>query len=566
MRRNSQSASAVLSPPRIGGANGAANPNEATLKRPAGLDFTSFAVGMILCAAVLFFFVFNVDELQHWFIIPVFVCGVLIAPDAVDWFRGRVDVFDPIGIIGLFGFHFFFLAPLLHFYWDTWSTGIPNMPSDFRPWIGGMAIVNAFGLLIYRITRNWFTGRNVVRAAKSPPRATTVWQIDPSRATNLLAIGIAVAFAMQIWTFVQVGGIKGYADAVDTTLLEKRDTVITGGADSGFVGWAHILGVAESMPILAMMAFALYLTKRNKRPTWAALLVALSVFFVLQMFFGGLRGSRSNTVFALFWAVGILHFWIRPIPKKIIALGCCFIIVFGYVYNFYKVHGANVLNVWQESSSLAEMEEASSRSWQALLLADLGRTDLQALILCRINDTSWDYQLAMGRTYYAAACIVIPRSIWPDRPPSKMKEGTEILYGRGRWEKGIGLSTRVFGLAGEAMLNFGPYVVPLFYLIPSFFIGRMRRWFFTWQRAPYMDARFLILPFLIRFSFSLFVGDVGRWVYTLFKNGALPFLILALSSRRRVVPAAGHAPVARERPVAQPIVGTPAISGSIVPR
>ena len=60
------------------------------------------------------------EQTAHWFIIPVLFCGVLIGCDAIDWFRGRLSLFDPAGIIGLVGVHFFFLAPLLHVTWDSW--------------------------------------------------------------------------------------------------------------------------------------------------------------------------------------------------------------------------------------------------------------------------------------------------------------------------------------------------------------------------------------------------------------------------------------------------------------
>ena len=59
-------------------------------------------------------------QCAHWFLIPLVFCGTLTSMDALEWLRGRLDLMDPIGLMGVVGFHFFFLAPLLHVAWDYW--------------------------------------------------------------------------------------------------------------------------------------------------------------------------------------------------------------------------------------------------------------------------------------------------------------------------------------------------------------------------------------------------------------------------------------------------------------
>ena len=72
-------------------------------------------------------------QCAHWFVIPVFACGVVICHDAVDWIRGKLDPFDPVGLLGIFGVHFFFVAPLLHVLWDWWLVERDIRPDDLRP-------------------------------------------------------------------------------------------------------------------------------------------------------------------------------------------------------------------------------------------------------------------------------------------------------------------------------------------------------------------------------------------------------------------------------------------------
>ena len=83
------------------------------------------------CALVVFAFAVveelrGGDQLWHWFVLPVFLCGWLVAEDALRWLSGEVDVLDPVGVLGLFGVHFFFLAPLLHVSWGYWMEEAPS--------------------------------------------------------------------------------------------------------------------------------------------------------------------------------------------------------------------------------------------------------------------------------------------------------------------------------------------------------------------------------------------------------------------------------------------------------
>src|SRR5437588_10852622 len=91
------------------------------LGRPSGvrrrIDVGSLLISSYLCILTVIGFVVASDRFLHWFVLPVACCGALIGIDAVDWLRGRVHLLDPVGILGLYGLHFFFLAPLLHVYW-----------------------------------------------------------------------------------------------------------------------------------------------------------------------------------------------------------------------------------------------------------------------------------------------------------------------------------------------------------------------------------------------------------------------------------------------------------------
>lgn len=479
----------------------------------------SFFISFFLSILILAEFLPSSEQFFHWFVIPVLLSGILIGIDAVDWFRGRLNIFDPVGILGLLGFHFFFLAPLLHVRWDSWLEPWYTPPPDWRPWLGYMAILNFMGLCIYRIARN--TGTN---PTKYQFKIQTVWTINQKLFPPIIISALLVSVVLQVLTYQKFGGVMGYINAATSNDTESNQ----------FQGMGILFIISESFPILALIGFAVYAQKYKRLRTLSVLIGVLIVFFVLQMFFGGLRGSRANTIWALFWALGIIHFWLRQVSKKEIAVGLIFLVFFMYFYGFFKGGGVEgVQNALQEDSSVAE--EKSGRTWKGLLLGDLGRSEVQAFVLYRIVRHNSDYEYAWGRTYLAATTILIPGAILPNKPPSKSMEGTNVLSGMGSYnpqEPGRWVASKVYGLAGETMLNFGPLPVPFAFIVLGIIVGRVKRCLVTWDSS---DIRLLLLPMMVNFCFVVLVSDLDNDIFFLFKNAGFTVLVLWSSSKIKVI-------------------------------
>lgn len=481
----------------------------------------SFFISFFLTILVVAEFLPHSEQYWHWFVIPVALSGILIGIDAVDWFRGRLNIFDPVGILGLLGFHFFFLAPLLHVRWDSWLEPWYTPPPDWRPWLGYMAILNFMGLCIYRLSRS-----PGITPAKHQSKRKIIWTVNQKRFIPVLTIFLLLSAALQVLTYQKFGGVMNYINAATSTSPD---------ADSSqFQGMGMIFIVSESFPILAMMGFALYAQKYKRLRTLPVLIGVLMVFLVLQMFFGGLRGSRSNTIWALFWGLGIIHFWLRPVTKKEIAFGLVFLMFFMYIYGFFKNGGIEgVQQALQEDTSAAE--EKSGRTWKGMLLGDLGRTDVQAFVLYRMMRHNSDYQYAWGRTYFAATTIMIPGAILPNKQPNKSMEGTNVMSGMGSYnpqEPGKWIASKVYGLAGEVMLNFGPLPVPLAFIVFGVMVGRVKRCLVTWDSA---DIRLLLLPVMVNLCFVVLVSDLDNDIFFLLKNAGFPILLICLIHKKIVV-------------------------------
>jgi hypothetical protein len=494
---------------------------DATLKRlqasarRAKLNLQSTLFGFAACLAVTTAFAVGYEDCRHWFLVPVFCCGVLLASDAMEWLRGRLDVFDPVGVLALFGLHFFFIAPMLHVAWEYFMYEV-QPPPDWRDWLGGMACLNFAGLLVYRITRSWMGGR-----AERPRKQR--WVLDRQRFAFMILPALALSFAMLLYFLARMGGVSGMINAYENRM--------SGGATL-FSGAGWIMALSEIFPILGLMALVIFLQRYSKPPSWVMLGALLVAFVAVQLFCGGLFGSRSNTMRAMVWGVGLVHFCVRPVPRRFVLVGLIFVVGFMYIYGFYKSAGMEGLRIaFSGAEQRKELETQTGRGFETLLLADLGRADVQAFLLYRIWDPLSDYRYALGRTYVAAMRLFIPSFVWPDRPPTKVKEGTEVIYGAGTYDPVRWSASRVYGLAGEAMLNFGPFSVPVAFGVLGLIIGKIRGWMSIWGRD---EIWILILPALVSLSMELLSGDLDNIMFIVVKNGALPLIVMLLSAR--VVP------------------------------
>jgi hypothetical protein len=445
-------------------------------------------------------------ETFHWFLIPTILCGALIGGDAIRWFRGRLDAYDPVGLMGVGGFFFFFLAPILHTVWDFWIAEV-TPPPDWREWLGQMAIWNAFGLVAYRIARSG------LRKGLRVPRFT--WTLRYNRFVVNAVILLVISLALQLWVYSQFGGLGGYIQS-----FEKNP--------EAFEGLGIVFILSESFPMILLLLYAVWSKKRFGTPGWLQFWIVIPVFCLLLLFFGGLRGSRSHTLYGAFWAAGIFHLWLRPIPRKAILVGFTVGLIFAYMFGFYKSGGLEGLTTATDPNRRALLEQKTGRTVESLLLGDLGRSDVQAYVLYRLSSYS-GYSYAWGKTYVGAASLLLPRDIFENRPPTKVKWGTELNFGISIYDPLGFVSTRIYGLAGEAMLNFGPLAIPLAFWLLGRLVRRAHRWKLLWARD---DSRYLLVPLTVIICYVLLTADADNVLILTIQYFILPFLLLRASSSR----------------------------------
>jgi hypothetical protein len=448
-----------------------------------------------------------VDRLAHWFVVPVLACGVIIGRDAVDWMRGRVDLLDPVGVIGVLGVHLFVLAPLLHVALDVWMPYV-EPPPDWREWLGRMAVVNAAGLLAYQVSRG------LGRRWGSRRRPATVWLLGPRRYLPVLGLALLATLAAQVLAYRLHGGFLGYVEAAVAN-------------DPSFEGMGWLFMISERFPIVALLGFVMLARGRAALRRGPVLVAVLAGVFLAQLLlFGGLRGSRSMMVWAMFWAIGSVHVWVRPLSRPALALAGLALLGFMYGYGLYKGAGLEALRVWEKPALARELEEETGRTIPATLLGDLGRSDVQAYLLYRLTEGQGAY--AWGRTYVGGVSLLIPKALWPGRPPTKEKEGTDALYGAGAYAPGELVASNVYGLAGEAMLNWGPLGPLAAFALFGIGVGFLRG---RYAALAFPDLRWLLYPYAVLACVVGLIGDSDNLVFFLVNDGLVPLVVVALCRR-----------------------------------
>jgi hypothetical protein len=154
------------------------------------------------------------------------------------------------------------------------------------------------------------------------------------------------------------------------------------------------------------------------------------------------------------------------------------------------------------------------RDFKLLLLDDLARADVNAYMLYNLIRFPKDYNYRWGLTYIGSPTFLVPRTLWPNRPNYKIDAGTEATLGKSSSYD----SPRVYGLTGEALLNFGPWGVLPVYALYGACLGWYRRKLTSWDAA---DARAFLAPLATILFATAFVADSDNVLFLFIVDGSL---------------------------------------------
>jgi hypothetical protein len=481
------------------------------IKRQSGWKSNYLIAGVAVGVIALVFILGGPKEMVHWFVLPAMACGILMGSDVVRWLQGLMDPFDPKGLIGIVIFYGFFIAPMLHVYWNIYGSEL-IFTGDPRHWLAVVGCANFLGLILYKLAQRW--------SFKRTAPVTTVWQLIPVRILPILAIATVIAFCAQFYFYFVV--LRRGGASADLQIA---------------TGYGWLIMLSDPLPILFLTAFIAWTSTPRGNRNWLLIAITLAIGAMAQFIWVGLRGSRSATVYGVFWAVGLVHYYWRRLRPVHLLLGLAILVPFLYVYGFYKSGGWRAVKALEVGESLERVERRTGRTIYGVLLGDLARADVQARIANEIAERHNGYQLRYGLTYLAALSKLIPRTAWEllvgnlsfKDDWGKAKAFSDLNNGKGVYHPKYWRPSQVYGLSGEAMLNFGFAGVPWAWFIFGLVVGWARRKRET--LAP-GDTRWVLMLFLSLLLTIATISDLDNIVFVAFQIGFIVYICIYLWSRK----------------------------------
>lgn len=231
-------------------------------------------------------------------------------------------------------------------------------------------------------------------------------------------------------------------------------------------------------------------------------------------------------VWTVFWAMGIIHYLWKPIQKRHLAIGLAGLIAFMYGYGFYKNLGVDLFDMLAYNVSREVLEEQTGRTLKGMILGDFGRANVQALLLYRQVSCPEQATPSWGAAFLADLAQFVPKILWPNRPAGRLRMGTDWLHGKGAYVPEQFVETRVYGLAGNAMFNFGFVSIPVFYGLWGLAVGRYRR---CVSRLEPGDTAFVMVPLWTMLLFNVLLGDLDNLIVLAIAGGMMPYSAFVLA-------------------------------------
>lgn len=471
---------------------------------------------LIALGAVIYLYLYTGGDGFDYYVIPCTLAAGLFAVDVVKFLRGQTHAFDPSIIIGAVIFMQVLPCAVLQIHWDFW----PYLPpvADSLEWVSIWALLYLFGGVFYRV---------LVDVGSARGRATAslrgLGQIDEQKFIFVASCLLIISLFSQLLVYAQFGGVSGFIN----TFTDRQAAGVQ--EEDPFEGMGSIMILAESAKYVSAILLVVLWRKKQWKPSEARFGLLLLALVPVFLFFGGLRGSRSTTIFALFLSAGAYHFWIKRLSPRLIIIGVVFATMFVSVYYWYKVAGTTGLSAAVDTAAIDTLHESRRDQTQYLIVRDIGRMDMQALTMREISEKRGpDY--ALGRTYMTAIFSIVPKSLIGKKPDQITKEKTETLYGKGRYDPySARQTTLVLGQFGEMFLNFS-YAGPLlFFVVLGWFVRRHNAFAAHGEKS---DVLLFLLPIGTLFCLLVIITDFNVIFQQLMRYLTVPMILLLLCRKQ----------------------------------
>jgi hypothetical protein len=460
--------------------------NETTIRKK------NLVISLVLSLLILIFLKSEAVLL----ILPTFLSSFLLLEIISLGLQKGGSFFHPVIFSSIVILWSLVLSPVFCIFYESYLVLSPK-DIDWNYWLSILSWFYMGCVIVYYLLAKLFLIKRDIKDRRF---------FDKKRVVTIGLIFLSVSLICQILVYLKFGGIIGYM----VSWTESRDQ---------FDGLGLLFMFSEPFPIIALILFCLLVDPNKVRSPLLIIVLLFIVFFVLKLLFGGFRGSRSNTIWGLFWFAGIVHLYFFRLKAAHFLVGLTFLILFMNLYSLYKSFGIDAFTFQYSLEDTGRFEDNPTLT---ILLNDFSRAGLHAFMLSQYFDYGF-YEIKFGQTYLYTIGKLIP-FFNPDFLYSKNSAGSEILYDR---QSNLiykdYYNTRIYGAYGEGFLNFGPFFAVFIFGLVSLFIIYLDNFCRSLNK---FDPTYLVIPFLSNLSIILLIADSDNMIFFLLKNSFLVFLFI----------------------------------------
>lgn len=432
-------------------------------------------------------------------LVPVSICGLLCMNKILKCIS-LPESYNNISLsVWIFSFISSFIAPIINISSNIWTSYLYPEPVDWLPYATIVSFVYLIGLIIYE---------RVLSKPLNIKEFKTIW-IPRKNAFKILIALMTVSLAAQVYVYASFGGILGYMMAY----TDSESSI-----NSAFSGMGAFFILSELFPYLFLIAIVLKLN--NKNLSMFKQLLLIFILFCVVMFFGGLRGSRSNTVLFMTMSLIALHRFVFKLSKVHLVLLVIGFFSFMYIGRIYKNSGMNMI----KNGQIESLEKKKNTNFvEEVIIGDLSRYSINAYELYRLEGNT-NYKYRYGQTYLWGTLTFIPfgnRLIKAMNIDSR-SDATNHLF---LTEK----NSRILGVYGEWLINFGKYTFFIPYLLLAFVLLGIKKYTL---KIPKEDIRQILIPVIFVFIPQLLISDSSNIMFFFIKRIFLVWLALYLISNK----------------------------------
>lgn len=480
----------------------------ASPKRRTTPSVPTFFSGLVVWLSVSAVLGVVFGDLDWLFLLLVSLSTSFASADIFEVFKGQRPFFSPRALVSLLMVNSAFIAPVIHIVTDLYPRYVV-LPTDITQAMTNLALLQLLGHAVYFFACRIFSKKQpeLEAAARSP---VNNWD-DLKKVRFWLSAFAILSLGLFIYTILLSGGPSAWL----ASQLNYREDLVASGT---------VLSLAEAFPTLFFIVYVLSLkmSRLTRRQQNHRIVIAFIILMGLIFITSGLRGSRANVVWPALSAIVLIHLLFFKVRAQTIAIVAIIGLAFAGVYDVYKKTGPEGVESFQSGTleTTGNMTEYGF-GLPSMILGDFSRAGTQMLVLDRWG--SGAYSPYMGATYVGGTLQFVPGVEPYEAFPTKRVASTEILYGQGAASTGDNLSSRIYGLQGEALINFGFLGAILIFIPYSIIISRAESLYARALKSSRISISVFIALLMPAFLL-LFLSDLDNVIRNLTSSLLLPLL------------------------------------------